>query len=138
MKYPNSKNPKLVCFLLLKLYHTSDYGILSRNFYWLHLFGGDYKLLEPYGMKKITLKIASKVFIKGFTYKVRTFYYVIPIKITFKVSIQGEYERKKDFISRIDRSRILPVHYSDNYFSLVSSEVIPIKITFKFPPGVML
>ena len=70
MKYPKSKNPKLVYFLLLKLYHTSDYGILSRNFYWLHLFGGDYKLLEPYEMKKITLKIASKVFIKGFTYKI--------------------------------------------------------------------
>ncbi|KAK7837403.1 mannosylglycoprotein endo-beta-mannosidase [Quercus suber] len=65
IKYPKSKNPKLVYFLLLKLYHTSDYGILSRNFYWLHIFGGDYKLLEPYGMKKITLKIASKVFIKG-------------------------------------------------------------------------
>ena len=70
MKYPKFNNPKLVYFLLLKLYHTSDYGILSRNFYWLHLFGGDYKLLEPYGMKKITLKITSKVFIKGFTYKI--------------------------------------------------------------------
>ena len=70
MKYPKCKNPKLVYFLLLKLYHTSNYGILSRNFYCLHLFGGDYRLLEPYGMKKITLKITSMVFIKGFTYKI--------------------------------------------------------------------
>ncbi|XP_050274162.1 uncharacterized protein LOC126717045 isoform X3 [Quercus robur] len=32
--------------------------------------------------------------------------------------------------------RVLPVHYSNNYFSLVPSEVMPIKITFKVPPGV--
>ena len=44
--------------------------------------------------------------------------------------------KKKDFISRIDCSRILPVHYSENYFSLVSGYIIPIKTTFKVPPGV--
>ena len=33
-------------------------------------------------------------------------------------------------------TRILPVHYSDNYFSLVPGEVMPIKITFTVPPGV--
>ncbi|KAK7828658.1 mannosylglycoprotein endo-beta-mannosidase [Quercus suber] len=46
MKYPKSKNPKPIYFLLLKLYHTSDW-LFSRNFHWLHLSGGDYKLLEP-------------------------------------------------------------------------------------------
>ena len=63
MKYTKSKNPTLVYFLLLKLYHI----IL-----W-YLFGGDHKLLEPYGMKKITLKITSKVFIKGFTSKIEMY-----------------------------------------------------------------
>lgn len=33
-------------------------------------------------------------------------------------------------------TRILPVHYSDNYFSLVPGEVMPIKISFEVPPGV--
>ena len=33
-------------------------------------------------------------------------------------------------------TRVLPVHYTNNYFSLVPSEVIPIKITFEVPPGV--
>ena len=33
-------------------------------------------------------------------------------------------------------TRLLPVHYSNNYFSLVPSEVMPIKIAFKVPPGV--
>ena len=59
MKYPKSKNPKLVFFFLLKLYHMSDYGILSWNFYWLHWSGGDYKL-----------KITSKVFIKGSNFEI--------------------------------------------------------------------
>ena len=54
MKYPKSKNPKPVFFFLLKLYHTSDSGILSWNLYWLHQCGGDYKLLEPYRRKKNT------------------------------------------------------------------------------------
>ena len=66
MKYPKSKNPKPVFFLLLKLYHTSDFGILSRNFYWLHLSGGDYKLLEPYKRKKNT----PEDYIQGFHQRV--------------------------------------------------------------------
>ena len=70
MKYPKSKNPKLVFFFLLKLYHMSDYGILSWNFYWLHWSGGDFKLLEPYRRKKIPLKITSKVFIKGSNFEI--------------------------------------------------------------------
>ncbi|KAJ6762742.1 MANNOSYLGLYCOPROTEIN ENDO-BETA-MANNOSIDASE [Salix purpurea] len=69
MKYPKSKNPKPVYFLLLKLYKMSDYGVISRNFYWLHLPGGDYKLLEPYREKRVPLKITSNTFIKGSTYE---------------------------------------------------------------------
>ena len=59
MKYPKSKNPKPVYFLLLKLYRMSDYSILSRNFYWLHLPGSDYKMLEPYRAKKVPLRVTS-------------------------------------------------------------------------------
>ena len=71
MKYPKSKIPKPVFFFLLKLYHMSDYCILSWNFYWLHRSGGDYKLLEPYRRKKkIPLKITSKDFIKGFNFEI--------------------------------------------------------------------
>ena len=73
MKYPKSKNPKPVFFFLLKLYHTSDYGILSWNFYWLHRSGGDYKLLEPYKRKKIPLKFISKVYIKGSTFEIEMY-----------------------------------------------------------------
>ena len=72
MKYTKSKNPTLVYFLLLKLYHI-------RLWY---LFGGDYKLLEPYGMKEITLKITSKVLIKGSLLKLKCMLKMWPRKPT--------------------------------------------------------
>ncbi|ERN12664.1 hypothetical protein AMTR_s00025p00243770 [Amborella trichopoda] len=33
-------------------------------------------------------------------------------------------------------TRILPVHYSDNYFSLAPGETMPVEIRFEAPPGV--
>lgn len=193
MKYPKTKNPKAVYFLLLKLYKVSDYSIISRNFYWLHLSGGDYKLLETFKKKKIPLKITSQAFIKGSTYDIQMH--------VQNVSKNPEYESplyKNNFITRQDDqdfsmtsrgkgevglvrriyglfswgsegvrivetegsdvgvafflhfsvhalrsdrkegedTRILPVHYSDNYFSLVPGEVMSINISFEVPPGV--
>ncbi|KAG6702123.1 hypothetical protein I3842_07G018700 [Carya illinoinensis] len=201
MKYPKSKNPKPVYFLLLKLYHMSDYGILSRNFYWLHLSGGDYKLLELYKSKKIPLKITSKVFIEGSTYEIemhvqntskkadcRTLTYLnkfmarqgngdFDMASVEPIHSGADEKHEISFLQRIyrclakennglrvaevngtdvgvafflhfsvhavkkdpkkgDDTRILPVHYSDNYFSLVPGEAMPIKITFEVPPGI--
>lgn len=201
MKYPKSTNPKQVYFLLLKLYKMSDYGIVSRNFYWLHLPGGDYKLLEPYRNRKIPLKITSTVFMKGSSYEIEMHVQnkskktasesltdknnFIPIiaegdfdmasteaaaskieekqepglfrKIcccltkgndNFKVAeLNGTDDGVAFFLyfsvhasskehKEGDDTRILPVHYSDNYFSLVPGEQIPIKITFEVPHGV--
>ncbi|XP_059652438.1 mannosylglycoprotein endo-beta-mannosidase [Cornus florida] len=201
MKYPKSKNPKPVYFLLLKLYTISDYGILSRNFYWLHLSGGDYKLLEPYRNSKIPLKIKSQAFIKGSTYEIQMHVQntskkpssTIPLdKNNFTVinsddnfdmaslePVHSEIEKKQEvgLVQRIYRhfsredgglkvaeingaevgvafflhfsvhasktdhkegedTRVLPVHYSDNYFSLVPGEVMPITLSFEVPPGV--
>ena len=202
MKYPKSKNPKPVYFLLLKLYKMSDYGVISRNFYWLHLPGGDYKLLEPYRKKRVPLKITSNTFIKGSTYEME-----IHVENKSKKPDSKSLTSKNNFVTRIgdgdfdmaslgpvnsaagkkqeaslfqriyrrfsgendddlqvfeingsdegvafslyfsvhasepghkegEDSRILPVHYSDNYFSLVPGEVMPIKISFEVPPGV--
>lgn len=196
--YPESKNPKPVYFLLLKLYRMSDYGILSRNFYWLHLTGGDYKLLEPYRMKKIPLKITSKVASLGNAYEV-----LMKVENTSKKPNLEKQLDKNNFCQRVgndhddilhdfandtnenkqqarilqkinkyffresnssrvvkingadigvafflhfsvhvskekeeEDTRILPVHYSDNYFSLVPGEIMSIKMTFEVPPGV--
>lgn len=205
MTYPTSKNPKPVYFLLLKLYNMSDYGILSRNLYWSHLSGGDYKLLGPYRKKRIPLKITSKVFIRGSTHEIEMHVQNTSKKpstenLTYvnnfvKRDIEGDFDmssldyhylqsgneekpeiglpgrlrshfsrREDDYEPRIstvngtdvgvafflhfsvhgmktDRkegedTRILPVHYSDNYFSLVPGEVMPLKISFEVPHGV--
>ncbi|KAK4491087.1 hypothetical protein RD792_001809 [Penstemon davidsonii] len=180
MKYPKSESPKPVYFLLLKLYKVSDNEILSRNFYWLHLPGGDYKLLEPYKKKKVPLKITSLTFITGSSYEVR-----MHIENTSKKPdsrslhcSNNVFERKqgnslfqklKNFsaescgtrVTKINGSeagvafflhysvhaskkdeensedtRILPVHYYDNYFSLVPGEVMKITLNFEVPPGI--
>lgn len=195
MKYPKSKNPKSVYFLLLKLYNMSDYGIFSRNFYWLHLEGGDYKLLEPYRSKKIPLKITSKVFITGSTYEIQmhvenTSKKPDPESVIYKNNLtarNGDDDYKNTaaepvntgmfgrICSRFSKesegaglkvvqmngsdvgvafflhfsvhaskkehkqgedTRILPVHYSDNYFSLVPGETMPITISFEVPSGI--
>ncbi|KAK7344233.1 hypothetical protein VNO77_13609 [Canavalia gladiata] len=201
MKYPKSKNPKPVYFLLLKLYNKSDNRILSRNFYWLHLAGGDYKLLEPYRKKKIPLKITSEVFIEGSTYKLQMHVQNTSKRpdsksLTFEHDSTGRQnnscfvtdsletvhseavkEHEVGWFKRIHKcfagksdglkvsevnghdigvafflhfsvhaanrdhkegedTRILPVHYSDNYFSLVPGETMTIKISFEVPPGV--
>uniref|UniRef100_A0A803KP71 Beta-mannosidase n=1 Tax=Chenopodium quinoa TaxID=63459 RepID=A0A803KP71_CHEQI len=201
MKYPESQNPKPVYFLLLKLYHMSDHCILSRNFYWLHLPGGDYKLLEPYRTKNIPLKITSKVSSQDNTYEVlmkventskkpnrenQLNKNIFCLKVgddsyddalhkfshdTTENKLQAIFFQKINscFLRESNRSRvveingadagvafflhfsvhssekeskgtedtrILPVHYSDNYFSLVPGEIMSIKMTFEAPPGV--
>ncbi|TKY61491.1 Mannosylglycoprotein endo-beta-mannosidase [Spatholobus suberectus] len=201
MKYPKSKNPKPVYFLLLKLYNMSDHRIISRNFYWLHLSGGDYKLLEPYREKKIPLKITSKISIEESIYNIQMYvtntskrpdsristfehsstarlsdgFYGTPLLETLHCGVGIEQETcwfqrihrcfagksdglkvteingpdvgvafflhfsvhtsKTDYKEGED-TRILPVHYSDNYFSLVPGESMPINISFEVPQGV--
>ncbi|GFP87725.1 mannosylglycoprotein endo-beta-mannosidase [Phtheirospermum japonicum] len=192
MKYPKSKNPRPVYFLLLKLYKISDYKILSRNFYWLHLPGGDYQLLEPYKKYKIPLKCTSLTFIRGSNYEVRMHienpskkpnsrsllhhnnvlkdanrdfdmpsseekeHSLVPavlekffkkssdVKVNeisgtesgvaffLHLSVHASKKDKKDG----EDTRILPVHYSDNYFSLVPGEVMSVSLNFEVPQGI--
>lgn len=181
MDYPKSKAPEPVYFLLLKLHNMSDNGILSRNFYWLHLPGGDYKPLEAFRRKKVPLKITSLAYIRGSTYEID-----MHVQNTSKVDtkklnlIAGPKcpqkpnrgllcgistrffkeagDSRTTVLSGTDPgvafflnfsvhgltpdhkkgedTRILPVHYSDNYFSLVPGEATTVKLTFKVPPGV--
>ncbi|XAR49117.1 Mannosylglycoprotein endo-beta-mannosidase [Bertholletia excelsa] len=188
MTYPKSENPEPVYFLLLKLYSKSDYRVISRNFYWLHLPGGDYQLLEPYRNKKVALKITSQVSISGSNYKIQ-----ICVQNTskkpeasgllyennpYEPSVGGSKERQdvglvrriyRHFLREADGlrvaelsgtdigvaffmylsvhtsdkdwrvgedTRILPVHYSDNYFSLVPGEMMSVCLCFEAPSGV--
>jgi mannosylglycoprotein endo-beta-mannosidase len=197
MKYQEMKNAKPVYFLLLKLFRLSDNEILSRNFYWLHLHGQDYKLLEQYQQKRIPLKIVSEVSVSGTRHEVR-----MTVENKSRKSVaestqlmdpivgysscgsgkESKAERHESggglwrklrsglSIARSDDSlravevngtdsgvafflhfsvhtteasthekyrdtRILPVHYSDNYFSIVPGEKTVVDISFEAPQG---
>ncbi|CAM8997437.1 unnamed protein product [Rhodiola kirilowii] len=199
MKYPKTKNPKAAYFLLLKFYNMSDYSIISRNFYWLHLPGGDYKMLEPYKKRKMPLRISSNAFIRGSSYEIQMLIQNTSKDSairspTFKNNFSGRNARSKideipkksipnpnssskdagifrniykhfsgerdgPKVSEIngpdtgvafflhfsvhkskkehkegEDTRILPVHYSDNYFSLVPGEEMSVSISFEIPP----
>ncbi|KAH9314279.1 hypothetical protein KI387_022906 [Taxus chinensis] len=196
MEYPKTNNAKPVYFLLLKLLDKSNSNILSRNFYWLHLPGGDYKPLEAYRSQKVPIRTSAQVALVGGTYKVEMKVHNLsknslsegqslnfedrnnqqePIRIDNIDTTQEPVPEKMDgLLSRIsslvctrkkqkqmqvtetkgdhsgvafflhfsvfaatkslkpgEDARILPVHYSDNYFSLVPGEVLPIDITFE-------
>jgi mannosylglycoprotein endo-beta-mannosidase len=200
MKYPKAKDAKPVYFLLLKLFRLSDNGILSRNFYWLHLPGKDYKLLEQYQQRNIPLKIDSEISVSGTRHKVRMIvenkskksvtqsirpastvdlrdvsgFHTAGNETTHEGNESGSLWRKIRSGLGIARSsdnlrtlevngtdsgvafflhfsvhtsgsstarekytdtRILPVHYSDNYFSLTPGEKTSIDISFEAPPG---
>ncbi|KAL0697481.1 hypothetical protein Bca4012_053603 [Brassica carinata] len=159
--YPKSENANPVYFLLLKLYHVSDKKVISRNFYWLHLPGKDYTLLEPYRKKQIPLKITCDSVLVGpkfeleitvhnasranalqegllqklfsrFTADSNRGLKVVGsdpgVAFFLRFSVHNPETEKQD-------TRILPVHYSDNYFSLVPGESMSFKISFESPTG---
>ncbi|KAL5701850.1 mannosylglycoprotein endo-beta-mannosidase [Ranunculus cassubicifolius] len=174
MTYPKSENPKPVYFLLIRLLNKSNSTVISRNFYWLHLPGGNYKLLEPYKLKRVPLKITSKASITGSSYNVKVTVENTsksPIFLNRKVHedtsllhrIYKQFLRSDDGLKikevkgsdsgvafflhfsvhsakknsqEYDDTRILPVHYSDNYFSLVPGEATDIDISFEVPSGI--
>ncbi|KAH1083633.1 hypothetical protein J1N35_023394 [Gossypium stocksii] len=202
LNYPKSESPKPVYFLLLKLYNLSNNSIISRNFYWLYLPGGDYKLLEPYQNNRIPLLITSKTSHKDDSYEIEMNVQnksekpdpkILTYKNNFAIRHEdGEFDmaslepihdkteekQKVGLFQRLYRqfpretdgskiteikgsdvgvafflkisvhalktdnrggedTRILPVHYSDNYFSLVPGEEMSIKMSFEVPQGVI-
>ncbi|CAH8356048.1 unnamed protein product [Eruca vesicaria subsp. sativa] len=176
-KYPKSETAKPVYFLLLKLYHASDKTVISRNFYWLHLPGKDYTLLEPYRKKQIRLKTTCNAVRVGPDYELEINVHNTSRADLAKNAIHDEGKRDMGLLQKLfsrcgvtedskrglkvvemegsdpgvafflrfsvhnaeaekQDTRILPVHYSDNYFSLVPGESMSFKISFAAPTGV--
>ncbi|XP_078442484.1 glycoside hydrolase family 2 protein [Wolffia australiana] len=166
MSYPKLAGRKPVYFLLLKLLSISDSRVLSRNFYWLHSAGGDFKLLEPYRRRRVPLEITSEVKVQGSLYKVKlqvrnasnspslsklpTLFSLRKIIFGKKVVrinsvdpepgvaffIRFSVHRAEKGLDNGGDTRILPVHYSDNYLSLVPGESTAVDISFEVPHGV--
>ncbi|CAA6654061.1 unnamed protein product [Spirodela intermedia] len=167
MKYPQSKGAKPVYFLLLKLFLVSSSRVLSRNFYWLHSPGGDFRLLEPYRRRTVPLEITSEATVQGSAYTVKMHVRNISKNPNPEITSHGKgcdpdltqmaATERPLFVNGTDAgvafflrfsvhraqqdheeedTRILPVHYSDNYLSLVPGESAVVDISFEVPSGV--
>eukprot|EP00249_Psilotum_nudum_P010087 c22324_g1_i1 orf=833-3763(-) len=205
MQYANSKSPRPVYFLLLRLSDESNKTLISRNFYWIHLPGGNYKPLEGiFKSREIPLRARIKGTLTGKSFEVTVQITNLSIGVGSVTQVgqeQGthftnsgvfydnEVDNTKDIespalLSKLwkhfspkDRrpsagsgyieienmtgysgvafwlhfsvvsgkeggkpgvdTRILPVYYSQNYFSLVPGENIDVEIKFDLPEGVV-
>ncbi|KAG6541986.1 hypothetical protein Mapa_016623 [Marchantia paleacea] len=141
-----------VYFVLLKLFNKSGVQV-SRNFYWLHLQGGDYSLLgADFRVKKVPVQVAATSQQKGDLLQITALVQNLPpneissrssmrqgvhdasgIRVAFWLHfslLQGTYDKQKA------DQRLLPVTYSVNYFSLVPEESLTVQISFKVPKGI--
>ena len=184
MTYPTLKNAQPVYFLLLKLIDTSR-KTLSRNFYWLHLRGENYRLLESLRAKKAPVHIEVKSSLTGRDWRLKV---LVENQLTGLCNtdickeVECCYKKDKDISSCIwsricpcltskevsklfpdedkqnggkkpksfpiafwlqlsviyrgdddQEIRILPVNYSENYFSLTPGEKMEIDVSFENP-----
>jgi mannosylglycoprotein endo-beta-mannosidase len=127
-------NKQPMYFLLLKL-QDSTRALVSRNFYWLHPTPGSYgQLAGHFRSTKIPVAVSAHATISGHTYKIRvqvanrngntghTGATVVAFALQFSVV---------DRHSSGTDTRILPVTYSDNWFSLVPDETAVVDISFQ-------
>lgn len=168
MQYPKTKNALPVYFLLLKLTDSSN-TLLSRNFYWLHLPGGNYEALESFKSKKIPVRMGTKSQITGNDCKIQ-----VQVENLSGGGSGMRQEPDDDEVSKstclwsklcpcltsrrsklfpalqevvkgvafwlhlwveYEGTRILPVTYSQNYFSLTPGEKMDVEVSFEVPDG---
>lgn len=125
-----SINDQPMYFLLLKCLSSSG-KLISRNFYWLHPVGGSYtQMVGEFRTHKIpiTTSATSCTVNDGlYNFNVRVANSAAAAVVAF-----GLYFTVIDEDSgAILEKRILPVTYSDNWFSLVPNEALNVKISFK-------
>lgn len=181
MIYPTWKNAQPVYFLLLKLMDTSDQTLLSRNFYWLHLPGGNYNALEGLRSKKAPIRLGMTSTLTGRNCQLQLVVENTSVQMSHKsVARKGKCRPQKGSISSClwsrvcpcltskvaklfpdqelhsqekasiafwlhlsvvcrkegdQDTRILPVNYSQNYFSLTPGEKMEVDVSFEVPEG---
>ncbi|KAL2622744.1 hypothetical protein R1flu_002949 [Riccia fluitans] len=138
-----------VCFVLLKLL-KGDASLVSRNFYWLHKEGRDYSQLGgDFREKKVPLQVTASSEQKGEQLSITAV-----VKNGAETHSHSKISRGEGILAgsrvafflrfsvlqdtddkqQVDR-RVLPVTYSENYFSLVPGESLTVQISFKPPAG---
>ncbi|KAJ7542524.1 hypothetical protein O6H91_10G110000 [Diphasiastrum complanatum] len=191
LPYGKTPNVEPVYFLILKFFDDAQ-QLISRNFYWLHPLGGNYKPLEglfkskkvPVQLSKLSLSLdeescklvvrvenlskyierqeRNKSISKEKRYDENCLIHEVQSKnlarktslyvqevcsnsdpgstacqgqdlstgVAFWLHFSVKSGRKE--ISGIADSRLLPVNYSQNYFSLAPAESVDVEISFQF------
>jgi mannosylglycoprotein endo-beta-mannosidase len=125
-----SINDHPMYFLLLKCL-TSSGKLISRNFYWLYPVGGSYsQLAGEFRTHKIPIKTSATCTVNGDSYLVNIRVGNANTKSDAAVAF-GLYFTVIDADSKALEKRILPVTYSDNWFSLVPNEALDVQVAFK-------
>lgn len=127
-----SINNQPVYFLRLKLSNAIQ-SLVSRNFYWLHPTPGNYKQLgDVFRSNKIDVVTRTSATKTGDAYKVRVVVensnWVALNKVVVAFALR--FCVRDASATGVDK-RILPVFYSDNWFSLCPYESTAIDISFK-------
>lgn len=125
-----SINDQPMYFLLLKCLGSSG-KLISRNFYWLHPVGGSYtQLAGEFRTHKIPITTSATSTVDGGSYD---FNVQVANKNTSSAAAVafGLYFTVVDADSEALEKRILPVTYSNNWFSLVPDEALSVQISFK-------
>lgn len=144
--YQDSTSAKAVYFVLLKLFKNSD-ELVSKNFYWLHKPGSDYSSLEDeFRNRKVPVVVSAVWTQDGDVVRISARVKNVSGEECLVGSLKGK-EYFKESTSGVafwlhfsvlnegkgatEERRILPVHYSKNFFSLVPGELIDVQISFK-------
>ena len=107
-----------VYFLVLSL-KDSDDNLLSDNFYWLTTKEKDFTGLNQLSETKVDMKVVPGKNETGYEYKVL-------LSNGEKIAFFNRLKVR----DKVTGKRILPVHYTDNYISLVPGEKREITISF--------
>lgn len=180
MGYPTAKDAQPVYFFLLKLF--SGKTLLSRNFYWLHLPGGDYTALEAYRAQKAPLRLGMTSTLTGRACQLHVVVENASLELPTKShAAQEMYAPEKSSLSSClwsnvcpcfgskasklfpeqaissqergrvafwlhlsvvydgeagEETRILPVNYTQNYFSLTPGEKMEVEVSFEAPESI--
>lgn len=123
-----SINDHPMYFLLLKCLSSSG-KLISRNFYWLHPVGGSYtQLAGEFRDHKVPITTSATCTVNNDSYN---FSVRVANVNTAAVAFGLSFTVIDAAASGALEKRILPVTYSDNWFSLVPNEALNVKISFR-------
>ncbi|CAM6101571.1 unnamed protein product [Calypogeia fissa] len=150
--YGNSTSAESVLFLLLKLFNNTG-ELVSRNFYWLHKPGSDYSSLTgEFQSRKVPVQVSAVSTQEGDLLQISAQVKNVSAEASLCSNLKGKQSLNEsgpgvafwlhfsvlnEAAGEREDKRVLPVNYSNNFFSLVPGELMDVQISFKIEKGVV-